>query len=222
MFAVLFLVAVAIVGRGPTGAIDVEGTTVEFRQPGADGALPTAGGLGGWAYEGGTWSVQGGAVGQATEAGLTFATLTPEPGASVEASVDLLADGAGVVFRYQDPANHWGVRAVPSFGSWNIFKVVDGRETIERVLAGQALDGTRVGVQQSGTRFRVMLNGLVRSTIEDEALADATGVGLMTPSGEETARVASITVGSYDGTIALRAGDDEQDEIVPSLNPGGT
>jgi hypothetical protein len=222
VYVLLMLVAVAIVGRGPTGAIDVEGTEVDFGRTGADGGLPTAGQLGAWTYTGGSWVVDQGAAGQAAEAGVTFATLSPGPGASVEATFDILADGVGMVFRYQDPANHWGVRAVPSYGGWHIFKVVDGRETIERVLVGQALDGTRVGVQQSGDRFRVMLNGLVRSTIEDDALVDAPAVGLMAPAGDETARIESITVGRFDGDIALRSGDDEQDEIVPSLHPGGT
>lgn len=222
VFAVLLLVAIAIVGRGPTGAVTVEGTKVEFHQGGTDGALPTGPGLGEWKYVDGTWTVEGGARGQASDAGLTFAVLTSDPGASAEATIDVLADGVGLVFRYQDPANYWGIRAVPSYGGWNIFKVVDGREDVERVLVGQALDGTTVGVQQSGTRFRVMLNGLVRSTIDDKALAKAPGIGLMAPAGDETARVDSMTVGTFDGTIAMREGDDDQDEIVPSLNPGGT
>lgn len=222
VFAVLFLVAVAIVGRGPTGAVTVEGTTIEFRQGGTDGALPKGPGLGDWTYADGAWTVDGGAVGQAGDAAITFAVLSPDPGASAEATIDVLADGVGLVFRYQDPANYWGIRAVPSFGGWNIFKVVDGREDVERVLVGQALDGTRVGVQQSGNRFRVMLNGLVRSTIDDKALAKAPGIGLMAPAGDETPRIESITVGTFDGTIAMREGDDDQDEIVPSLNPGGT
>ena len=68
-----------------------------------------------------------------------------------------------------------------------------------------------------------MLNGLVRSRIDDDTLAEAGGVGLMAPAGDDTARFDSITVGRFEGRIAMQSGDDEQqDEIVPSLNPGGT
>ena len=141
---------------------------------------------------------------------------------SVEITVAKLADGVGLIFRYQDPSNYWGVRAVPTYGGWNIFKCVDGRETVVRVLVGQAFDGTSVGVQQSGNRFRVILNGLVRSTFDAKALATAPGVGMMSPGGDAPPRIRSITVGSFDGTISMREGDSEQDEIVPSLNPGGT
>lgn len=222
VFAALLLLAIAIVGHGPINSIDIEGTTIEFRRPGSDGSLPQGPGLGPWAYAAGTWTVDGGALGTSTEAGVTFATLTAPDRNAVETKIGVLADGAGLVFRYRDPANHWGVRAVPSYGSWNVFKVVEGRETIVRVLAGQALDGTRAAVQQSGTRLRVILNGLVRSTIDDKDLAGEGGVGLMAPAGDDTARFDSLTLGTFDGTIALRKGEDEQDQIVPSLNPGGT
>ncbi|MCU1499181.1 MAG: hypothetical protein JWM47_3134 [Acidimicrobiales bacterium] len=222
VFAALLLAAIGIVGHGPINSIDIEGTRIEFRRPGLDGALPQGPGLGAWNYTAGSWTVDGGAVGTSSEAGVTFATLTAPKRSAAESKIGVLADGAGMVFRYRDSSNYWGVRAVPSYGSWNVFKVVEGRETIVRILAGQALDGTRVGVQQSGTRMRIILNGLVRSTIEDEDLAGAAGVGLMAPAGNDAARFDSLTLGTFDGTIALREGDDEQDEIVPSLNPGGT
>jgi len=226
LYAVLMLVAIGLVGRGPTSSVTVEGDTIDFVRAGRNGGLPTTEALGAWRYEAGTWTVDGGAIGEASDAGATFAILDPKPGASVEATFDTLADGAELIFRYQDPTNYWGIRAAPSYGGWNIVKVVDGRETVERVLVGQALDGTRVGVQQAGTRFRVMLNGLVRSRIDDAALAKAPGVGLMAPAGDGTGRqahVRSITVGTFDGRIAMRAGDDkQQDQIIPELNPGGT
>ena len=222
VFAVLFLVAVGIVGRGSTGSVFVEGTTTEFRAAGGADGLPPVPGYGSWVYTTGTWTVDRGAVGQPTDAAATFATLNPSPGSAVETTISELTDGAGLVFRFKDAANYWGVRAVPSYGGWNIFKVVDGRESVVRVLVGQAFDGTSVGVQQSGTRFRVMLNGLVRSTIDDPALEKAPGVGMMAPAGEDPSRFSSLTVGAFDGTISLSDGDSEQDEIVPSLNPGGT
>ncbi len=225
-YAVLMLVAIGIVGRGPTSSVHVEGDTIEFLQPSPSGDLPTSEALGEWTYEGGTWTVDGGAVGEASQAAATFAILAVTPQSSVEATYATLADGAALIFRYQDPANYWGVRAAPSYGGWNIVKVVDGREEVVRVLVGQALDDTQVGVQQAGSRFRVMLNGLVRSRVDDKDLASAPGVGLMAPAGDGTrrpARVQSLTVGTFDGTIALRDGDDErQDQIIPELNPGGT
>ncbi|QXC60402.1 hypothetical protein KSP35_19045 [Aquihabitans sp. G128] len=226
LYAVLMLVAIGLVGRGPTSSVHVEGDTIEFLRAGPDGDLPTSKALGDWTYEAGTWTVDGGAVGEASQAGATFAILQAKPRSSVEATFATLADGAELIFRYQDPANYWGIRAAPSYGGWNIVKVVDGREDVVRVLVGQALDGTEVGVQQSGTRFRVMLNGLVRSRIDDKALSQATGIGLMAPAGDGTgrqARIRSLTVGTFDGTIALRDGDDQrQDQIIPELNPGGT
>jgi hypothetical protein len=222
VFAACFLIAVAIVGRGSIGSVKIEGTTTEFAAAAGDGGLPAVPGLGPWEYTAGTWTVDRGAVGQPSDAAVTLATLTAPPTPSVEITVAKLADGVGLIFRYQDPSNYWGVRAVPTYGGWNIFKVVDGRETVVRVLVGQAFDGTSVGVQQSGTRFRVVLNGLVRSTFDDKALAKAPGVGMMSPGGDDPPRIRSITVGSFDGTISMRKGDSDQDEIVPSLNPGGT
>lgn len=222
VFAVLFLVAVAIVGRGSVGSVEIEGATTEFATAAGDGGLPAVPGLGPWEYTAGTWTVDRGAVGQPSDAAVTLATVTPPPSAAVEITIAKLADGVGLIFRYQDPSNYWGVRAVPTYGGWNIFKVVDGRETVVRVLVGQAFDGTSVGVQQSGSRFRVVLNGLVRTTFDDKVLAKAPGVGMMSPGGDDPPRIRSITVGTFDGTISMREGDSDQDEIVPSLNPGGT
>ena len=76
VFAVLFLVAVAIVGRGSVGSVEIEGATTEFATAAGDGGLPAVPGLGPWEYTAGTWTVDRGAVGQPSDAAVTLATVT--------------------------------------------------------------------------------------------------------------------------------------------------
>ena len=47
----------------------------------------------------------------------------------VQVTASSMPTGTGLVFRYRDPQNYFRITAVPQYGTLNVIKVVDGRET---------------------------------------------------------------------------------------------
>lgn len=171
-------------GRGEGPALAVSGGLDSFSRFDASNTLGTMPGGPSWRAVTGGWAV---ALGQAYPA-------SPAPGRSVaviglgqgdgavQVRVVQMVQGAGVVFRYRDPANYWYVAAVPAYGSWAVVKVVDGNEEVVGNTGPSPVgDGTTVAVRFQGPRIDVAVDGVVKKTVSDGALADAPGVGMAVP-----------------------------------------
>jgi hypothetical protein len=111
---------------------------------------------------------------------------TRRVGRSVSVSLPMLRNGMGVVFRYRDAENYWGIFASPRYGVWTVIKVLDGTE-IRVGDTGNApvVDMTRVNVQTHGAEFYVWFEHRYSVTspkrFTDADLRTAAGVGLLGP-----------------------------------------
>ncbi len=172
--------------RGPEPAPRTEGVIAaraadSFDRPdhpsslrGAPGGLP-------WRPEAGVWGVMGNQAGVSGPArGRSLAVVTLERAdAEVQVRLAKVVNDAGLVFRYQDRRNYWSVVAVPAYATWAITKTVDGkRESVANTGYSAVQDGTTVSVRLRGESIDVAVNGEVRKTISDGALARARRVGM--------------------------------------------
>lgn len=212
--------AAASDGQGSGGAITIAGTADSFNRDDSDdglGALPSGAP---WVVQSGTWAIRSGeAVVAQPEAErrntVYVATGYPDPQAQVRLTT--IANGAGMVFRYQGECNFWVVYAVPEFATWNVEKVVDcarvGAEEdspVYRTITNAPVgDGTTVGVVLSGEQVQIVLNGTIALTFEDADLAGVGRVGLTSRGDDEVA---------FDDFVAGGPGGQG---VVGAATPGG-
>ncbi len=122
----------------------------------------------------------------------------------VQATATTAPQGFGVVFRYRDPRNYWRIVAVPDYATFNVFKVVNGRET--KVTASGigvvTYDKTNVtiGIRLEGDRFTFYVDGRDTGvTMRDPELRNARRAGLVVSSVKGTGlRVAGFAAGPLD------------------------
>lgn len=176
---------------GGGGAITIAGTSDTFNRDDTDdglGALPSGAP---WVVQSGSWAIRSGeavvAQPEPERRNTVFvATGYPDPQAQVRLTT--VANGAGMVFRYQGECNFWAVYAVPEYATWNVEKVIDcdriGAEEdspVFRTITGAPVgDGTTVGVVLSGEQVQIVLNGTIALTFDDPDLAGVGKVGLTT------------------------------------------
>lgn len=135
-----------------------------------------------WRPVQGRWSVDAGTLvlRDAPEALPSLAvTDIGGPDGTVSVTMPEIAEGTGIVFRYQDQSNYWSLVAVPGFATWNLSKVVEN----ERRLVGNTGlapigEFTSVGVRLDGPIIEVTIDGRVLLEVTDEFLADETIAGL--------------------------------------------
>ncbi|HEX3540134.1 MAG TPA: hypothetical protein VHT75_06765 [Acidimicrobiales bacterium] len=129
----------------------------------------------------GGWGVLGGAavVSAPVPENLAVVALA-RPAAIAGVTLATLREGAGLVFRYQDPDNFWYVTAAPSFATWSIGRVLDGtNEVVGNTGLSPVGDGTTVAVRTTSRLVDVALNGVIVKTVTDPTLGHAVGAGLM-------------------------------------------
>lgn len=166
-------------------------TVDRFVQPDSVFSLGAAPRAGAWEAAGGIWGVarhRAYVAGAASE-GANIAVLDLSPGPSaVEVRMAHAAQGAGLVFRYQDPQDYWAVLDVPAYATWSIIKVTKGRATGAGDTGLSPVgDGTTIGVRLLGPRIQVALGTKVVRTIVDPSLDRAGMAGLIAEGGAATA-----------------------------------
>ncbi len=170
--------------------LSVTGVSDSFDRPDDPSSLGTSPTGMMWRADAGTWGIVGGQA----------APLVPAPGHSfavvplgnsdgaVQVQMAKVADGAGLVFRYQDPRNYWAVTAAPYYATWVVSRTVDART---QVVANTGLsathDGTTLAVRMTGDVIDVAVEAGVRKTISDGALLHSSMVGLMVSGISSTA-----------------------------------
>jgi hypothetical protein len=119
---------------------------------------------------------------------------------TVSVSLPVLRNGVGIVFRYSDGDNYWGIFASPGYGVWTVIKVLEGRETrVGDTGLAPLTDLTRVNVERAGRTIYVWFENRLSvsppAKFSDADLADATGVGLLAPGeGAGGVRFENFTV----------------------------
>lgn len=107
----------------------------------------------------------------------------------MEVTMTAVEPGAGLVFRYADPANYWAITAVPSAGSWTLSRRVEGIDEVVADVPGPTTDGTTVTIIQTGATMRVLLDGSDYLSLSDRTFARQLQAGLIAPAGSRgTAR----------------------------------
>jgi len=145
-----------------------------------------------WRSVGGAWGVSRSTAyvsGPAPAPARALAVLDVAGGdGSVQVTLPRVANGAGLVFRYQDPANFWAVVAVPDYATWAVVRALAGQEQVVANTGVSAVrDGTTVGVRTSGDTIEVLVDRAVAATVSDGALRSAGAVG-MTAGGSDAGR----------------------------------
>jgi hypothetical protein len=161
-----------------------------------------------WALARGSWTVAAGEARTVDAAGLgedraelPWIALVElgSPDAAMQLKLATSADGAGMVFRYLGPSNHWAIVAAPTFGTWNLIRVRDGvEELVANVGSVNAGDGATIGVLLDGDRIFVTVDGTITHVEVDATHASGTQAGLW--AGTSTARNAR-----WDDFVAVAA-----------------
>lgn len=91
----------------------------------------------------------------------------------------LRATGGGIAFRCADAQNCWWIDPIPSFLTWNIHKIVNGKITYVGNLGFVTTKpDAAIGVHLVGDQITISVEGRLATTINDPELRDAVGVGL--------------------------------------------
>jgi hypothetical protein len=127
---------------------------------------------------------------------------------AVQVRVDRLTAGAGVIFRYRGPSNYWAVVAAPNGGTWNLLRV---EETDAQVVGNTGVtpvtDGTTVAARFTGEQIEVIINGIVRLTVQDDFLIDEGQVGMTVRGDDATEARFDDFVAALPGNRPLFIGD---------------
>jgi hypothetical protein len=161
--------------------VRLAGASDSFDRPDSDVMLGRAPSGQRWVELSGDWG---------TEAGLAR-VVRPAPGVSLavvpvgsangrlQLEVGRGAPGLAVVFRCLSPFDCWRVEAVPAYATWNLLKVVGGREVVVGNVGRAGIDpGTTVEVSFTESRIAVSVDGSPPLEVEDDHVQDVARVGL--------------------------------------------
>jgi hypothetical protein len=153
-----------------------------------------------WDSAGGTWGIDGNqAFAEANDTDTpAIAVLSGgSPMRLTEATLMVVEEGAGIVFRYRDDQNFWSVTAQPDDGSWLVLQVVDGNARARAEIDGPTDDGTTVSVADRASTLQVFIEGQAAPPIEAEATRTVPTSGLVAaPGSTGTARWDRFFVGA--------------------------
>jgi hypothetical protein len=118
----------------------------------------------------------------------------------VQVTGSVVPDGFGAVFRYRDPKNYWKVVAVPFYGTFNIFKVIDGREFKVDSTGLTTFDvSSTIGIRLRGADLTFFVDGFETKTVHSTDLQNAQGAGIVISSAKgKGARFAGFAAGPLD------------------------
>ncbi len=190
------VVAAVVLATRPRERKVMDNFNVE--RPSLSGSRPTIGAPHTtWAVPSGSFAVTGGYAVAPDPGSTSIATIdVGSPVRSVRADLGAVANGAGIVFRYQDPSNYWSLSAGVPYGTWGISKTLGGFTSYVG-NTGLTLDpaGGTVEVRLTDTLIKVLLGGKERQVVFDESLNRATKAGLYAyPTDAGTTRWRRFTV----------------------------
>jgi hypothetical protein len=163
-----------------------------------------------WKVDSGSWGVRGqeAVLNSPPTAAANIATVDIGRTAGwVQVTATTAPDGVGVVFRYQDPKNYWRIVAVPGYGTFNVFKVINGVETrvgatglttVNTIDVGANKVGVNVniGIRMRGEDFTFFIDGFETVTMHSTELIKAHRAGIVVASDKgKDARFAGFAAG---------------------------
>jgi hypothetical protein len=98
------------------------------------------------------------------------------------ARLDHVPEGVALAFRYRDASNYWGVMALPGFGDWRVFRIVDGNRTEVANFGGytRCQPGSVLSISSRSDGVMIMsADGVLALELSSGVLADAHVVGLL-------------------------------------------
>jgi hypothetical protein len=141
----------------------------------------------------GTWGTGDGAAyvvrANAHPGGRTMALVDlKSDNGSVSAAIGQLGAGWGLVFRDRGPTEFWTLTASPTFASYNLQHVADGKSVAAgNVAMAKQATGTVVTVQFQGPTITILIDGKAVKTLTDpDGGNGGTRVGLVLADGSTT------------------------------------
>jgi hypothetical protein len=150
-----------------------------------------------WRAATGRWGIAGHAARVVVPGtGTSLATVAVGvPDGRVEAVITRMAPGAGIAFRCRNVLNCWRVEAVPQLGTWNVVRVVRGKEKrVTSLGTVPVADGTKVAVTMKGGRLTFYIDDKEATSVDDRefALEARAGLSLREPTSAAIARWSSF------------------------------
>jgi hypothetical protein len=149
----------------------------------SSGQLGTADSGQSWEEVAGDWTVDGSAVAVTTpsDSGPSLAVVNLQASDGVvQVTMPEPARASGIVFRYENPFNHWAITAAPGSATWVISKVENGEfETVDTLGTAPVDANTTLTVDFDGGWISVYVDGLERTTLRDDFLDGARRAGLV-------------------------------------------
>jgi hypothetical protein len=122
------------------------------------------------------------------------------PDGWVQVTASSMPTGTGLVFRYRDAQNYLRITAVPVYGTMNLMRVVNGRETrVGSTGLTNFGNGSTVGVQLRRDRVTIFVDGFQTVSYRIPELRTAHRAGLVIDSPKAVgARFAGFAAGPLD------------------------
>jgi hypothetical protein len=174
--------------RALAGVLEAEGATVYDNFARRDGSsLRAARTAQAWTDVAGRWSIADGLAAPSapstTDRSMTLVDLGAADG-MVQASLLAPQQRSGIAFRCRDARNCWLLEAVVGYGTWNVYKVVDGKVSEQGNLGIVPTDpGTTVTVEMRGPQLTFFVNGVRQRKMHDDTFATEHQAGLVVEAG---------------------------------------
>ena len=153
-----------------------------FRRADSASSLGTADNGSKWVTASGTWGIRQNAAYVAAPAKARDLALVDMGGKDgfVQVTASAVKPGAGLLLRYQNLSNYLALVAVPRYGTWNLQRVVDGKEDVIGNMGIAAIrDGTVISVRLDGPTAEVSIDNVRLKSFTVPDVRGATGAGLI-------------------------------------------
>jgi|SRR5689334_14594322 len=153
-----------------------------------------------WQTASGSWVIQRGEAVLESQPSLKPSITTVDTGRAdgwVQVTGTTMPTGTGLAFRYRDPKNYVRISAVPTYGTMNVIKVVNGRELrVGSTGLTTFGNGSTIGVHLRGAQVTVFVDGFKTVTYRIPELRTAHRAGLVIDSPKAVgARFAGFAAG---------------------------
>jgi hypothetical protein len=140
-----------------------------------------------WSVVSGRWSVRNGMAASSApapdRASLALVDLGSGDGV-VQATFVAPQERSGLAFRCRDLDNCWRLEAILGYGTWNVYRIVDGKvSTLGNLGIAPNAPETTVTVKMDGNKLTFYVDGVKQRTITDNALSTEHGAGFVVEPG---------------------------------------
>jgi len=168
--------------RKPAAHSAGRGVFDSFRRADSASTLGVADNGSTWTAVSGAWGIQRNTAYVAAPAqarNVAFVDMGGKDG-FVQVTASVVKPGAGLLLRYQNPSNYLALVAVPKYGTWNLQRVLNGKEDVIGNMGLAAIrDGTVISVRLDGPTAEVSIDNVRLKSFAVPDVRGATGAGLI-------------------------------------------